>query len=169
MDYVDVPDPQGVLLELPIHTQMVPSWKMLTAKRIGLQRKGSSAAQTGKKRLYRLLDFLRFWYPLKFDFCRMTINELTRMVDRVIREDQQNPTSFRPIVAIGHTKDLVDFETVESFLSYLEGKGIQYQPSKKYIKSATHENGYFLRHFRYAPCAMLFGNRSTVALQHCST
>ena len=47
------------------------------------------------------------------------------MVDRVIREDQQNPTSFRPIVAIGHTKDLVDFETVESFLSYLEKKGIK--------------------------------------------
>lgn len=121
---VEEANPKGALLELPIHTQMVPFWRMLTTKRVGLQRKGSPAAQTGKKRLYRLLDFLRFWHPLKFDFCRMTINELTRMVDTVIREDQENPTSFRPIVAIGHTKDLVDFETVESFLSYLEQKGI---------------------------------------------
>lgn len=120
----NVPDPQGALLELPIHTQMVPTWKMLTTKRVGLQRKGSSAAQTGKKRLYRLMDFLRFRYPLKLDFCRMTIDELTRMVDTVIKEDQRNPTSFRPIVAIGHTKDLIDFETVESFLSYLEQKKI---------------------------------------------
>ena len=123
-DDTNVPDPQGALLELPIHTQMVPTWKMLTTKRVGLQRKGFSAAQTGKKRLYCLMDFLRFRYPLKLDFCRMTINELTRMVDTVIKEDQRNPTSFRPIVAIGHTKELVDFETVESFLSYLGRKGI---------------------------------------------
>lgn len=123
-DDVNTPDSNGALLEIPIYTRMVPFWKMLTTKRVGLERKGSSAAQTGKKRLYRLMDFLRFRYPLKFDFCRMTIEELTRMVDTVIKEDQQNPTSFRPIVAIGHTKDLVDFRTVESFLSYLEQKKI---------------------------------------------
>jgi hypothetical protein len=46
------------------------------------------------------------------------------MVDRVIQEDQFDPKSFRPIVAIGHTKDLVDFETVNLFLSYLANKGI---------------------------------------------
>jgi hypothetical protein len=55
----------------------------------------------------------------------MTINELTRMMDTIIQEDQQNPTLFRPIVAIGHTKDLVDFQTVESFLPYLRKKGIK--------------------------------------------
>ncbi len=120
----NVSDPQGALLELPIHTQMVPFWRMFTTKRVGIQRKAPSSAQNGKKRLYRILDFLRFQYPLKFDFCRMTMHELTRLVERVIKEDQKDTTSFRPIVAIGHTKDLVDFETVESFLSYLEQKGI---------------------------------------------
>jgi hypothetical protein len=120
----NVPDPQGSLLELPIHTRMVPAWRMLTAKRVGLQRKGSSAAQTGKNKLYRIMDLLRVRHPLKFDFCRMTLDELTRMVDKVIRIDEKNPTSFRPIVAIGHTKDLVDFETVGSFLAYIERKGI---------------------------------------------
>lgn len=123
-DDTNVSDPGGVLLEVPIYTQMVPFWKMLTAKRIDLQRKGSPAAKTSKKKLYRLLDFLRLRHPQKLDFCRMTLDELTRMVDTVIREDQKNPTLFRPIVAIGHTKDLVDFETVEFFLSYLEQKGI---------------------------------------------
>lgn len=123
-EHVDIPDPQGALLELPIHTEMVPFWKMLTTKRVGLQRKASSANQNGKERLYRFLDFLRFWYPSKFDFCRMTIDELTSMMDRVIQEDQKNPKSFKPIVAIGHTKDLIDFGTVECFLSYLEKKGI---------------------------------------------
>ena len=124
-DHVDIPDPKGPLLELPIHTQMVPFWKMLSTKRIGLQRKGSSAAQNGKKRLYRFLDFVRLRYPLKFDFCRMTLDELTHMAEGVIREDQRDPTSFRPIVAIGHTKDLIDFETVESFLFCLRKKEIR--------------------------------------------
>ena len=122
-DDTNVSDLQGALLELPIHTQMVPLWNMLTTKRIGMEGKGFPA-QIGKKRLHRLLDFLRFWHPLKFDFCRMRINEVTRMADTVIKEDQRDPTSFRPIVAIGHTKELVDFETVESFLSYLGQKGI---------------------------------------------
>jgi hypothetical protein len=123
-DSANVPDDKGSLLELPIYTRMVPAWRMLTAKRVGLQRKGSSAAQTGKNKLYRMLDLLRVRHPLKFDFCRMTLDELTRMVDKVIGEDEKNPTSFRPIVAIGHTKDLVDFETVESFLTFLADKGI---------------------------------------------
>lgn len=121
----NVPDPQGILLEIPIYTQMVPTWKMFTNKRIGLQQKGSSSAHTGKKILSRMIDFLRFRYPLKFDLCQMSLKELTRIMDAVFLEEQKDPTSFRPIAAIGHTKDLVDFETVESFLAYLNEKEIK--------------------------------------------
>ena len=125
MDDVNVPDPKGTLLEFPIYTQMVPFWKMFTSKRIALQKKGSTAAQNGKEKLNRFMDFFRFQYPLKLDFCRMTLKELTHMADTIIQEDQKDPTSFRPIVAIGHTKDLVDYETVEKFLSYLGEKEIK--------------------------------------------
>ncbi len=125
MDQVEIPDPRGTMVEFPIYTQMVPTWQMLTAKRVGLQRKGASGDQNAKKKLYRVLDFLRLWSPLKLDFCRMTIDELTRMMDAVVQEDQQSPGSLRPIVAIGHTKDLVDFETVEAFLAYLAQKRIK--------------------------------------------
>ena len=121
---VDTPDSQGYLLELPIYTNMIPTWKMFTAKRVNLQQKGSSAVRSNKSRLYRIADLLRFHYPLKLDFCRMTINELMRMVDKVIRDDQMNPSLFRPIVAIGHTKDLIDFKTVELFLDYLDKQQI---------------------------------------------
>lgn len=124
-DDVNTPDQNGLLLEIPIYTRRVPFWKMATSKRVGLQRKGFVVSQTGNARLYRFLDFLRFWYPLKFDFCRMTINEFTQMMNKVIKEDQQDPTSFRPIVAIGHTKDLIDFETVTFFLTYLAQKKIE--------------------------------------------
>jgi hypothetical protein len=123
-DHVDLHDPGGTMLELPIYTQMVPIWRMVTAKRIGLQRKASSAASMRMAKLYRLMDFLTFWQPLKFDFCRMTMDQLTRMLDGVIREDLRTPKSFKPVVAIGHTKDLVDLETIESFLAYLNAKGI---------------------------------------------
>ena len=54
----------------------------------------------------------------------MTLKELTSMIDQIIAEDKTNPSDFKPIVAIGHTKDLVDFKTVENFLSYLKGKRI---------------------------------------------
>jgi hypothetical protein len=139
-DSANVPDPQGSLLEVPIYTQMVPAWRMLTAKRVGLQRKGSSAAQSGKNKLYRMMDLLRVRHPLKFDFCRMTLDELTRMVDTVIREGEKNPTSFRPIVVIGHTKDLVDFETVEFFLDYLGEKEIPISTFKNVYKKCVAVN-----------------------------
>ncbi len=123
-DEVNVLDPKGALLELPIYTQMVPTWKVLTTKRIGLQQKGPPASLNSQNGFYRVMDFLRLRYPLKLDFCRMTMGELTHTVDKVIQEEQQNPEPFKPIVAIGHTKDLVDLKTVASFLTYLTEKSI---------------------------------------------
>jgi len=123
-DDVTIPDPCGSLLEIPIYTTMVPFWRMLTRKRIGLQYKAGSAARTHRDRLNRLQDFLRLRQPLKFDFCRMTLDELTTIVEKAIREDRASPGILKPIVAIGHTKDLMDFKTVRLFLTYLEKAGI---------------------------------------------
>jgi hypothetical protein len=123
-DHVHVPDRSGHMLELPIYTEMVPFWKMLTNKRIELGRARGSQPGNGSRRLGRYLDLLRLRYPLKFDFCRMTLSELTRMMDRLIRIDRESPNVFRPIVAIGHTKDLHDFDAIEAFLFYLVVHGI---------------------------------------------
>ena len=54
----------------------------------------------------------------------MTLEELVTTIESVIEEDRRTPELFKPIVAIGHTKDLVDLETVEAFLSYLKAKEI---------------------------------------------
>jgi hypothetical protein len=121
-DDANIPDPEGTMLEVPTYTTMVPFWRMFTAKRVGLQKK--SRASTPTRRLTRLRDYLRPWYPLKFDFCRMTVDEMTSMVGKVIEEDRANPEVYRPLVAIGHTKDLFDFAAVERFLSYLQANGI---------------------------------------------
>jgi hypothetical protein len=97
---------------------------MLTSKRVGLQNHGGAGGQSVKQRLNRLLDFSRFRYPLKLDFCRMTEAELLVMMSRVIREDQEAPQVYRPIVAIGHSKDLIDLGTVDSFLCFLQRNGV---------------------------------------------
>ena len=96
---------------------------MFTQKRINLQQKAPSSSSLTSK-LDHLKDFKRIRYPLKLDFCRLTLEELTGMLDLVIKDDKKDPESFKPIVAIGHTKDLIDFDTVESFLEYLRNQYI---------------------------------------------
>ena len=139
-DSANIPDARGVMLELPIYTKMAPVWKMFTAKKASLQRKASLAARidgktsvhervsfvarTGRKMLRCFVDYLHLRYPLKLDFCAMTAKEMKDVVDRVIKEEQKDPKSLKPLVSIGHTKDLVDFEAVEALLSHLEQNGI---------------------------------------------
>ncbi len=124
-DDVATADPSGAMLEVPIYTQPVPFWKMVTGKRAGLQRKSSSGPRPLKQRLYRFLDLMRWSHPLKFDFCRMTLKELISMTEQIVQEEHKNNTVCRPMVAIGHTKDLVDFKTIKAFLEYLKGRGIR--------------------------------------------
>ncbi len=54
----------------------------------------------------------------------MTLGELTSMVERVIRKDRDEPEVYRPLVAIGHTKDLVDLQTVDDFLCFCAPKEV---------------------------------------------
>lgn len=125
LDDVATPDPVGTMLEIPIYTQMVPFWRMLTGKRVGLQQRSSFRARPLRQRLYRFLDLMRWYHPLKFDFCRMTLKELISLAEQAMLEEQKDSTVYRPMVAIGHTKDLVDFETVGEFLAYLKRSGIR--------------------------------------------
>ena len=130
---VNAPDPSGALIELPIYVAMVPFWQMLTRKRTSFGRRRRAVAQRPAQgspiegvsgRLRRLGDFVRLRYPLKLDFCRMTLRELCGMLEHVVSEDRDDPDTLRPVVAIGHTKDLLDPDTVEKFLTYLKTKQI---------------------------------------------
>jgi len=120
----NVPDPNGEWIEVPIYTEMVPLWRMATLKRVRFSNNAGIAGQSTTRKINRALDFLRFRYPLKFDFCRMTLDEMISMMERVIREDAKHPTVYRPLVAIGHTKDLTDFQAVDAFLAFLRSKAI---------------------------------------------
>lgn len=122
---VNVEAEAGPWLEVPIYAEMVPNWRMLTSKRLSFGGNiGMSGPRVGSRAL-RALDFLRFTYPLKLDFCRMTLTELTSMMNRVIRRDRRDSAGYKPIVLIGHTKDLNDLPAVDSFLSFLEANGLK--------------------------------------------
>lgn len=124
-DNVNEVDPAGPVIEVPIYTEMVPSWRMATCKRLGFKNPRPAAGRSLRQRANRVRDLLRLRYPLKFDFSRMTIDELTGMVDRVVRQDVQNPTLYRPLVAIGHSKDSIDPRTIDTFLSVLKDRDIK--------------------------------------------
>jgi hypothetical protein len=123
-DDVMKPDPSGPWIELPIYTEMVPLWRMPTTKRLGFNNSVGMAGRSIGYKWNRVRDFLRFRYPLKLDFCRMTLHELISIVERAIDQDRQTPSLYKPLVAIGHTKDLTDPTTVDAFLSFLRRKGI---------------------------------------------
>ena len=118
------PDPSGGLVEIPIYTRMVPVWRLLTRKRVGLQQAGTSKAQAGRKALGRMRDLLRFRYPLKFDLGQMTREEIDATMDRLLEEDGRDPSRFRPVVAIMHTKDPIDHRAVDGLLARLGRSGV---------------------------------------------
>lgn len=123
---VNEPDPRGALIEVPIHAVLVPFWKVPTSGRLRKPNNfGAAARASAKKRLIRLGDFARLRYPLKLDFCRMTLKQLISTLEPTIREGRNDPGALTPVVAIGHTKDLLDVATVERFLAYLEAERIQ--------------------------------------------
>jgi hypothetical protein len=119
---INVPDPRGALWEIPIHTHLVPFWRMLGRKRLKLHSKTRSASQGSPlTRCWR--DFLRFRYPRKLDFCRMTFVEMCEAIKRVL-EEKQGREKHMPIVVIGHSKDFVDPKTVRSVLFFLQELGV---------------------------------------------
>jgi hypothetical protein len=124
-DEVTEEDESGHWIEIPVHAEMVPLWRMNTGKRAGFTANVGLKGQSLKRKVNRIRDFMRFRYPLKFDFCRMTLEELISMIDRIRREDENDPRALRPIVAIGHTKDLTDPDTVDKFLKYLRQQEVQ--------------------------------------------
>jgi hypothetical protein len=124
-DDVTISDSNGILLEIPVHTKLVPIWKIFTSKRIGVQKMNSSIVKVGRNKLSRIRDYLRFKYPIKFDFCEMNLRELKETINEILIEDEKDPKSFKPLVAIGHTKELIDLRTVKSFLNFLYEKRIK--------------------------------------------
>jgi hypothetical protein len=115
---VNRPEPKGALLEIPIHTELVPFWRMLGLKRLKLHHKVPNVGQ-GTPIPRRWRDFLRYRYPRKLDFCRMTFEEMRDAMARVLNSGQEGLEESNVVVAIGHSKDFVDAHAIRLFLEYL--------------------------------------------------
>lgn len=122
-DDPNVPHPHGRMIEIPVHAEMVPTWRMLTGKRMSLERRSAAVSRSGRRILDRLRN-VRLTRAVKFDYCVLSADELTAMLDAARRQDVQDPAVLRPLVAIGHTKDLTDLETVKRLLGYLDKHSI---------------------------------------------
>jgi peptidoglycan/xylan/chitin deacetylase (PgdA/CDA1 family) len=134
-------DPNGKLLEVPIHTEMVPFWKMLSGKRLSLHKKVPAANGNGTPLGNRWGDYARFRYPRKLDFCRMSLDEMRSVMNALLKHDKESPEVYKPVVAIGHSKDLVDFDAIREFLNYLEENKIVIGDFRQVLKRLQHQHG----------------------------
>jgi hypothetical protein len=117
---------------------MVPFWKMLSGKRLSLHKKvpaNGNGAPLGN----RWADFARFRYPRKLDFCRMSLNEMRSVMNAMIKQDKESPDTYKPVVAIGHSKDLVDFDAIREFLKFLAQNGIAIGDFRQVLKRLQHQ------------------------------
>lgn len=133
-DDVNLIDPRGALLEVPIHTEMVPFWKMLSGKRLSLHKKVPTANGNGSPLGNRWADYARFRYPRKLDFCRMSLDEMRSVMTALLKQNKETPDLYKPVVAIGHSKDLVDFDAIREFLKFLAHNGIAVADFRQVLK-----------------------------------
>lgn len=124
LDDVTLPDRSGCWTEIPIHSEMVFPFILAKPRRLGFGNTLGMTNRSVKHKVARMLDFMRFQCPLKLDFCRLALKELVSMMRKIIEQDRMDPSKYRPIVAIGHTKDLTDLGVVEGFLSFLKDNHI---------------------------------------------
>ncbi|MCE1189605.1 MAG: hypothetical protein LWX56_10750 [Ignavibacteria bacterium] len=118
------PEHNGIMIEMPIYTEKKAIWKLLKAKRITTFKKMNEAKKEGDEKIKQgkiqgYLDKMRLFYPTKLDFCKMDLEEMQEMTGRLIKLDNKTPNTIKPIVLIGHSKNLFDHETLEKYIKYL--------------------------------------------------
>jgi len=128
---VNVKDEKGGLIEIPIFSNMVSFTKVFNKKKIKLQNKHYKKKYFDY--LIKLFTSFQFKYPLKFDFCTLTYEEIKKILTDIIIEDKKSPELLEPIVLIGHSKDLFDFQTVRMFLDFIRNNNINVTTFKEFV------------------------------------
>lgn len=111
----------GGLIEIPIYTEKVLIPSMITKKRLLLRnlsketRNDLNSRDTG--RIRNIIKMLFRQHPKKFDFCKLTFSEMKKMVDNIVKYNQEN--IIIPICAIGHSKDFIYTDDYRKILKYI--------------------------------------------------
>ena len=112
------------LREIPIFSRKVLLTSMLTPRRLWMQhRLRRRIAQAGPPEPPQLgagrqVSAVRLFYPKKFDFCRMTFGEMREFLDRAVARCD-GAAGLVPVVAIGHSTELIDGGQLRRFLEYV--------------------------------------------------
>ena len=123
-DDVLTPDSHGKLFEIPIYTENVFFWKMISKKRQNIYFSAQSTILNNRQLYLSYLDKIRIKYPKKFDFAKMTFIEMKETLNRIIEADAISPDKLKPIVLIGHSKNMKDLESIDKFLGFLQKTAI---------------------------------------------
>lgn len=133
---INLYDPNGEIIEMPIYTEMRPFWdfvspirifRMARAKLHKHKRNESSALTTQNltnKEDNRKISLRSFFIknPLKMDFNQVNGRGLIRMMKNIIRRAKQEDIKHMDIVLIGHSKTFIPYNemTLRPFLKWLE-------------------------------------------------
>lgn len=134
---INIYDPNGTLVEMPIYTEMRPFWDFVSPIRIFRMVRAkfhkhkknktvssSTAQQVANKDDNRKLSLRSFFVksPLKMDFNQVNGRGLIRMMKNIMRRAKQERIDHLDIVLIGHSKTFVQYneKTLRPFLQWLE-------------------------------------------------
>ena len=134
-DDVQEMDTEGAMIEIPIYSEMVPPWKMFGRKRVRLERAAVTTKHSIRQSLDRLRDMARMQQPLKFDCCRLSLLEQKEFVKRLIARHRSDSERIMPVVVIGHSKELVDIEAIESLLMTLSDVDVKISLFREIVDS----------------------------------
>ena len=134
---INIYDPNGILVEMPIYTEMRPFWDFVSPIRIFRMVRAkfhkhkknktvssSTAQQVANKDDNRKLSLRSFFVksPLKMDFNQVNGRGLIRMMKNIMRRAKQERIDHLDVVLIGHSKTFVPYneKTLRPFLQWLE-------------------------------------------------
>ena len=121
---VNIPVKEMNIWEVPIHSALVPFWKSISKNKINALNGNNTHNIISYQKIMNYIDKLSLFYPLKFDFTKMSFNELKKMLKKIIEMDQSSNQIYKPIVLIGHAKNQIIFKEIEKFLEYVASNNI---------------------------------------------
>lgn len=126
-------DPNGLITEMPIYTEMRPFWsfispirifRMVRAKFHKHKHQAQSQSVSAKQNDNRKLSLRSFFVksPLKMDFNQVNSRGLIRMMKNIMRRAKQERIDHLDIVLIGHSKTFVPYneKTLRPFLQWIQ-------------------------------------------------
>jgi hypothetical protein len=119
-DDINLPAPESTVLEVPIATESVRYFRMLTLRRlwlsarflredrdIAIQTQKAKSEQNRPRTFASKIEKLLRQYPRKLDFCKLTAREMVSSVGSLIDQCGAYPQYLPvPVVMIGHSKEL---------------------------------------------------------------